>query len=203
MNFGEYAAWSAYRTTYPARSHSSQRAGPCRAGSRESAPSAALPAAGDALPSGAAAFPEGVAALGGERPRRPVTMNATEPAATTKYSGTSRFEVTPPASIGIRNGSATITAHASTCGHRTIASPAATTTASATTAPTAATSGWRWTMFSCGECQMSPSNRTGESTSAPSIASAWTRTDGCSMTTAASAAATTIPISGSGPPRAP
>ena len=69
-------------------------------------------------------------------------MNATEPAATTKYSGTSRFEVTPPASIGIRNGSATITAHASSGGHRPIANPAATTATSAITAPAPAQSGW-------------------------------------------------------------
>ena len=47
--------------------------------------------------------------------------------------------MTPPASIGIRNGSATITAHASTGGHLPITNTAATATAaSATTAPTPA-----------------------------------------------------------------
>ena len=73
-------------------------------------------------------------------------MNATAPAATTKYNGTSRFEVTPPAEIGIRNGSATITAPASTSGRLATSTAAAATATSAITAPTAATSGWRWTI---------------------------------------------------------
>ena len=74
--------------------------------------------AASAEPGGAS--PAASAEPGGARPRSAVTMNATAPAATTKYSGTSRFEVTPPASIGIRNGSATITAPASTDGHLAI-----------------------------------------------------------------------------------
>ena len=39
-------------------------------------------------------------------------MNASEPAATTRYSGTSRLEVVPPAWIGTRNGSAITTSGA-------------------------------------------------------------------------------------------
>ena len=80
--------------------------------------------------------------------------------------------MTPPESIGIRNGSATITAPASTGGHLPITHAATATAANANTAATAASNGWRWTIESCGECQMSASNRAGASTSAPSIASA-------------------------------
>ncbi len=99
-------------------------------------------------------------------------MNASAPAAITKYSGTSRFDVFPPAWIGMRKGKAMSIAPASSAGRLSTTNAAAATAPSATSAPAAAASGWRCTMSSCGECQMSASSSTGASTSAPSIASA-------------------------------
>ena len=76
---------------------------------------------------------------------------------------------------------------------------AAAMTASPTAAPITASSGWRWTMWSWGECQMSASSRTGASTSAPSIASARDRGWGTSSEAATMIATPTTPSFGSVP----
>ena len=68
-------------------------------------------------------------------------MNASAPAATTKYRGTRRLAVLGPAWIGIRKGSATMTAQGSSTGRRRSTSAAAATATNATSAPTAATAG--------------------------------------------------------------
>ena len=82
----------------------------------------------------------------------------------------------PPAWIGTRNGSAATREQAE---ERTAAGGARSrrrrAPATTSTAPTTAYSGWRWTTWSCGECQMSASSSTGASTSAPSIAVARAR----------------------------
>ena len=68
-------------------------------------------------------------------------MNASAPAATTTYSGTSRFDVVPPAWIGTRNGTAATASGANQLGLRAITTAIAATTASASTIPTAANNG--------------------------------------------------------------
>ena len=127
----------------------------------------------------------------------------------TKYSGTSRLAVPPlavppPVEIGTRKGSANTASGATSHGRRAMTAAAAMSTATTTAAPTTASSGWRWTMCSCGEFQMSVSSSTGARTSAPSIATRRGQPRGrqTSSTTAASAATTTTPALGKGPVRA-
>ena len=117
-----------------------------------------------------------------------------------RYSGTSRLlVVVGSVSIGILNGSAAITRIGNTAACDAAARHGAE-RHDRDRAPTAAQSGWRWTMCNCDECQMSASNRTGESTSAPSIAGARDAFPGREQHDhAASAASRDEPIFGSGP----
>src|SRR3984957_1504998 len=69
------------------------------------------------------------------------TSQASAPAATTKYSGTSRLEVLPPVEIGTRNGNASTASSGNACGLRRITTATAASTATAITAPTTAYSG--------------------------------------------------------------
>ena len=69
------------------------------------------------------------------------TSHASAPAATTKYSGTSRLEVLPPVEIGTRNGNASTASSGNACGLRRISTATAASTATAITAPTTAYSG--------------------------------------------------------------
>ncbi len=143
-----------------------------------------------------------------DQPRTAVMIHASAAAATTKYRGTSRLAVVlplavvPPVAMGTRKGRANTASGATSHGRRASTSAAATSAATTTAAPTTASSGWRWTMFSCGESQMSVSRSTGESASAPSIAGARTRRSRASSTTAASSATATTPTFGKGPVRA-
>src|ERR1700722_6860702 len=66
------------------------------------------------------------------------TSQASAPAATTKYSGTSRLEVLPPVEIGTRNGSASTASSGNAWGFLRMSTATAANTASANAAPTTA-----------------------------------------------------------------
>src|ERR1700722_17041440 len=66
------------------------------------------------------------------------TSHASAPAATTKYSGTSRLEVLPPVEIGTRNGNASTASSGNAWGFLRISTATTANAASAITAPTTA-----------------------------------------------------------------
>src|SRR5579859_3788330 len=136
-NEGEYAAWMAYTTTYAASSRSSHLAGPAAGAEAAGGGEAGGGEASGGEAGGGEAGDRGAAGPG----RSESKMNSTDPAATTKYSGTSRLAVVPPDWIGIRNGSARRTAPASSAGRRPSTNAAARTANSAAAAPSAANSG--------------------------------------------------------------
>src|ERR1700733_1713753 len=77
-----------------------------------------------------------------DSPDEPVTSagtsQASAPAATTRYSGTSRLEGLPPVEIGTRNGNASTASSGNAWGFFRISTATAASTASAITAPTTA-----------------------------------------------------------------
>ena len=76
-------------------------------------------------------------------------IHASDAAATTKYSGTSRLAVAlpvavvPPVEIGTRKGRANTASGATSHGRRASTTAAANSAATTTAAPTTASSGWR------------------------------------------------------------
>ena len=109
--------------------------------------------------------------------------------------------MSPPDSIGTRNGSAAAAASASSSGRRWIAQRAEREHDEPAAAAASSSAGRSRSGSNCGVDQMFATSRTGVSTSAPSIAAARARGEPASSTTAASSAATMTPAVCASSPR--